>query len=102
MTNGTNQGVWNTATTSEWLDDVESWEWVKIDSSTWRKTGICKNCGHTITKDLYQVIGIVKTMEKGIDIACNCVHNHEGRPQEISNGCGFAGTGFSPPPIEQD
>ena len=92
---------WDTNTTQQWLDEVEEWEWEKVESEQlWRKKGLCPNCNHPMNKDLFRIYALIDVAKIGIGIKCNCNENHPGRPDGEYGGCGFAGTGFSPPKEE--
>jgi hypothetical protein len=104
MSNAVNQEsnkAWSMNTTEEWLATVEEWDWKGVEADFYRKTGTCPNCLHEMSKDLSKMNFQFGTpLITGVSIRCNCNQPHPGRPENVPDGCGFGGKGFSMPSDE--
>jgi hypothetical protein len=93
---------WDDNTAPDWLTQVDNWPWVhEAASRSWRKSGQCPRCHHRMDRVLALGTGpffAEPSLPDEVSIACNCDHDHEGRPAGES-GCGQAGI-FSPPKQE--
>lgn len=86
-----------TETSASWIEAVRGWPWHRWEHNTrflgWMKYGACPRCGHSMS--VYQPV-LYAAFTEGDDVttllaACNCEHDHPGRPKSISVGCGQHG-----------
>jgi hypothetical protein len=97
---------WDSTFNESWRNAVNGWEWRSIGGDDWEKSGKCPRCDHGIdvtkqgsyslappAEDVLETIveaerGPLLTEAEQFFARCNCGEKHEGRPPNISRGCG--------------
>ena len=107
---------WDMEPDPRWEPEVNSWEWKSLGGDDWQKSGKCPRCDHgmdVLKQDSWSFVtapeddvlaalveaevGPLLTDSEKFFARCDCGEAHEGRPAEITKGCGQWAS-IDPPP----
>lgn len=123
MTEAPTTVPWDDSEDVQWTADVDGWPWRSLGGGDWGKTGKCPRCRATMTIRLVTTV-FAKITDQDVDhelfilaergpierdregerhlfVRCNCSRAHDGRPTDLTGGCGSWGYISLPPESDE-